>query len=106
MKSAKPFGLLLISICISLVLAASTVAQENLVEDVEIRGYKSVSKEQILEKIKTRPGQRFNAEQVKEDLQRVMEIGVFDKLSCRVLADKGSRGGVVVVFILKELPKE
>jgi outer membrane protein assembly factor BamA len=100
---------MLICGCLSMVLcaglAAFTVAQNRLVEEVELRGYQSVSREELLQKIKTKPGELYVAEQVKQDLSALLATGLFDKLRSKVVINTGPRGGVVVTFDLKELPK-
>jgi outer membrane protein assembly factor BamA len=105
MKGMKILCLLLITVCTSLTLAIPVLAQKKLVEDLEIRGYRSVSREQILEKIKTRPGGVYKEGQVKADFQRILGMGVFDKPHCTFVIEEGPRGGVVVIFVLKEVPK-
>ncbi|MCI0336668.1 MAG: hypothetical protein L0226_03755 [Acidobacteria bacterium] len=102
MKSVIALCLVLIIVCIDLELVGQVVSQEKLVEDLEIRGNKTVSREKILEKIKTRPGEVYKETQVKEDFQRVLEMGVFDKLKSSLVIKAGVRNGVVVIFNLKE----
>src|SRR5262249_35010060 len=106
MKSDKTLYLLLITVCINFALVIPVLAQKKLVEDLEIRGNRSVSREKVLEKLKNRPGEVYKEEQVKEDFQRILEMEVFDKLYCKLVIEEGPRGGVVVIFILKEIPKE
>src|SRR5262245_26912762 len=104
MKCVKSLCLFFIRACIISILVIPVLAQEKLVEDLEMLGYKSVSKEQILEKIKTRAGEGYKEKQVKEDFQRVMEMGVFDKLRSKLIIEEGPRGGKIVRFLLTEQP--
>src|SRR4029079_11641771 len=52
----------------------------------------------------TRPGDPYNEQQVQRDLQAILALGFFDKTSTRVLTEEGARGGVNVIFEVKELP--
>jgi outer membrane protein assembly factor BamA len=97
-------GCLTMFICIG--LTAFAKVQDKLVEEVELRGYRSVAKEDLLQKIRTKPGERYDADQVKQDYEQVLAMGVFDKLHSKVVINEGPRGGTVVIFDLKELPRQ
>ena len=43
-------------------------------------------------------------QQVQRDLQAILALGFFDKTSTRVLTEEGARGGVNMIFEVKELP--
>jgi hypothetical protein len=77
--------------------------QDKLVEDIELRGYKRVSREEILKHVKTKPGEVFKEEQAKLDFEEVLKMGIFDRPNCKLHTEAGPRGGVVVIFELKEL---
>jgi outer membrane protein assembly factor BamA len=85
------------------VLTPVLVAQAAIVEDIEIRGNRTVSIEEIRKHIETRVGEKLNPDRVKKDLEAVMSIGKFDKLKSYVVTEKGPRDGVVVIFKLVEL---
>ena len=90
-----------------LLTAASPVqAQQSprLVESVDITGNRRLRKEDILYWVQTRPGDPYNASQIERDLQAILTLGFFDKTSTRVLIEDGPRGGVNVIFEVKELP--
>jgi outer membrane protein assembly factor BamA len=106
MSNAKRMILGLIAFGFSLLLAAQSAAQGKPVEDLEIRGNRSVSSEEILKRVKTKPGEPYQADQVKRDFEQVMEMGVFDKLRSSVIIETGVRHGVVVIFMLEEIPKQ
>jgi outer membrane protein insertion porin family len=74
------------------------------VETVQILGNRRLRDEDIISHIKTRPGDSFSEKRVQQDLQSLLEWGVFDKAQARVTIERGLRGGVVVVFELTELP--
>ncbi|HEV7472768.1 MAG TPA: outer membrane protein assembly factor BamA [Pyrinomonadaceae bacterium] len=77
---------------------------QRLVESVDITGNRRLRKDDILYYVQTRPGDPFNAQQVERDLQAVLALGFFDKTATRVLTEEGARGGVNVVFEVRELP--
>lgn len=78
--------------------------QQRLVESVDIVGNRRNRKEDLLYYVQTRPGDPYNKEQVQRDYQALMNLGLFDKLSSRVLEQNGAKGGVNVIFEVVELP--
>jgi outer membrane protein assembly factor BamA len=76
-----------------------------LVEEVAVIGNRRLTKEDILNHVKTRPGEVFSWDQVQLDLQSVLALGLFDKRQTRVLQESGQRGGVVIIFEVVELPR-
>src|SRR5687768_16983908 len=104
-------GFLLIAVS-GIILLASTVfitrsvgAQgQRLVESVDITGNRRLRKDDILYYVQTRPGDPYNEQQVQRDLQAIIALGFFDKTATRVLTEEGARGGVNVIFEVKELP--
>jgi hypothetical protein len=74
-----------------------------MVEDLEIRGHRTVSRDVIMKRIKTRPGMQFSRRQADTDLANVLKIGVFDKEESKLFIETGAKGGVVVIFALKEV---
>jgi len=79
-------------------------APQRLVEDIDFLGMRRTTKEQILERIKTRPGDPYNPDQINADLQSVLRGGNFDKIDTRVTMEDAPRGGVRITFVLAELP--
>jgi outer membrane protein insertion porin family len=109
MHSYREFKLIFLSGLILLasvfVLPSSIFAQDQrLVENVDIVGNRRLRKDDILYYIQTRPGDPFNEQQVQRDLQTILQLGFFDKTATRVLTEGGARGGVNVIFEVKELP--
>ncbi len=92
MKSLKIVSLVLLTISLSSPFVLKIFAQRSLVEDLELRGYVSVTKEEILKKINTRPGGVYQAQEVKEDFQRVLKMGKFDVLYSRIIVKEGPKG--------------
>lgn len=78
--------------------------QDKLVENIELRGYKRISREEILKHVQTKAGEIFNEEQVKRDFEAVIKLDVFDRTQCKLIMEAGPRGGMVVIFELKEIP--
>ncbi|MGI9068927.1 MAG: outer membrane protein assembly factor BamA [Pyrinomonadaceae bacterium] len=110
MHSYRGFLLIFVS---GIVLLASMVSSprvvgaqqsQRLVESVDITGNRRLRKDDILYWVQTRPGDPFNQEQVQRDLQTILGLGFFDKTATRVLTEEGARGGINVIFEVKELP--
>src|SRR5918995_1771431 len=77
---------------------------QRLVESVDITGNRRLRKDDVLYYVQTRPGDPFNEAQVQRDLQAILALGFFDKTQTRVLTEEGARGGINVIFEVKELP--
>lgn len=78
--------------------------QQRLVENVDIIGNRRLRKDDILYYIQTRPGDPYNVETVQRDYQTLLSLTFFDKTATRVLTENGPRGGVNIIFEVKELP--
>src|SRR5947209_4429063 len=79
-------------------------AQQRLVEEVQVEGNRRLRDEDILYHIQTRAGDPYNPEQVKRDLQALLNLPFFDKTATSVATLEGQKGGVIVRFTVKELP--
>ncbi len=110
MHSYRGFLLILLS---GIILLASMIFEprpvnaqqgQRLVESVEITGNRRLRKDDVLYYVQTRPGDPYNEQQVQRDLQAILTLGFFDKTATRVLVEDGARGGVNVIFEVKELP--
>src|ERR671910_829717 len=112
MHSYRAFWLLFLSllagITATLVSPARVIAQQTqpqrVVENVDIIGNRRLRKDDILYYIQTRPGDPYNVEQVQRDYQTLLSLTFFDKTETRVLTENGPRGGVNIIFEVKELP--
>ena len=82
----------------------SLTIQQQLVEDVDIQGNRRLRDEDLLYYIKTRPGNTFDPAQLERDLKELLSLNFFDKTATRVLTEPGVRGGVNVIFEVRELP--
>ena len=72
-----------------------------LIKSIEVNGNKKISKNTIYSKIKSKVGDPFSKNTVREDIKRIHRIGYFDDV--RVDIDS-FEGGVKLIFILKEKP--
>ncbi|HVG35323.1 MAG TPA: POTRA domain-containing protein, partial [Pyrinomonadaceae bacterium] len=78
--------------------------QQRLVEEVDIEGNRRLRDEDILYYVQTRAGDAFNPQQVERDFQAILALGFFDKTESSVSTVEGDRGGLRVIFTVKELP--
>ncbi len=110
MHSYRGFMLIILSagfFLVATILAPTRAnAQQNqrLVESVDITGNRRLRKDDVLYYVQTRAGDPFNEQQVQRDLQAILALGFFDKTATRVLTEEGARGGINVIFEVKELP--
>jgi outer membrane protein insertion porin family len=78
--------------------------QQQIVESVDIQGNRRLRDEDLLYYIKTRPGDIYDPVALERDLKELLSLNFFDKTATRVLTEQGVRGGVNVIFEVKELP--
>ncbi len=83
---------------------AAPQTQQRLVESVDIAGNRRLRDEDLLFQIQTRVGDVFNQAQVERDLQALLNLTFFDKTATSVSIQDGARGGVNVIFTVRELP--
>jgi outer membrane protein insertion porin family len=109
MHSYRGFLLIFVS---GIILLASMIFEtrlvdaqgQRLVESVDITGNRRLRKDDILYWVQTRPGDPYSEQQIQRDLQAILALGFFDKTATRVLTEEGARGGINVIFEVKELP--
>jgi outer membrane protein insertion porin family len=114
MHSYRAFWLLFLSLLIGITVSFATPGrveaqqtqpqQQRVVENVDIIGNRRLRKDDILYYIQTRPGDVYNVDQVQRDYQTLLSLTFFDKTATRVLTENGPRGGVNIIFEVKELP--
>ncbi|MDQ6652613.1 MAG: outer membrane protein assembly factor BamA [Acidobacteriota bacterium] len=97
-------GMVLLASIISAPRLVNAQQTQRLVESVDITGNRRLRKDDILYYVQTRPGDPYNEQQIQRDLQAILALGFFDKTSTRVLTEEGARGGINVIFEVKELP--
>ena len=111
MHSYRAFWLfflsLLIGITATFVTPGRVIAQQpqqRIVENVDIIGNRRLRKDDILYYIQTRPGDPYIETKVQRDYETLLSLTFFDKTATRVLTENGPRGGVNIIFEVKELP--
>ncbi len=77
---------------------------QQLVESVDIQGNRRLKDPDLLYYIRTRPGDVYDKAVLERDLKELLSLNFFDKTETRVLTEPGVRGGVNVIFEVKELP--
>jgi outer membrane protein insertion porin family len=82
----------------------SFTAQQQIVESVDIQGNRRLRDDDLLYYIKTRAGDVYDPAALERDLKELLSLNFFDKTATRVLTTDGVRGGVNVIFEVKELP--
>lgn len=82
----------------------SVAAKGRVIEELDVLGNRRLMREQILQLIKTRAGDIYDADQVQKDLMAIVATGQFDSIGTRVLLDDAIRGGVRIIFKVSELP--
>ncbi len=83
---------------------SGSATSQQVVETVDIQGNRRLRDEDLLYYIKTRPGDTFDPAALERDLKELLALNFFDKTATRVLTEEGIRGGVNVIFEVKELP--
>src|SRR5436190_5086957 len=103
--SSLIFGIIALFGTPELIVAQEAQPQaQRLVESVDITGNRRLRKDDILYYVQTRPGDPYNEAQVQRDYQTLLSLTFFDKTATRVLVENGPRGGVNIIFEVKELP--
>ncbi len=113
MFNPRAFGLVLMSLTIwaaPLIVKANTNAnefsaatQQQIVENVDIQGNRRLRDDDLLYYIKTRSGDVYDPAALERDLKELLSLNFFDKTATRVLTTEGVRGGVNVIFEVREL---
>lgn len=93
-------------IAIAFLFSVNTFAQEKskIIESVDIQGNRRLADEEIYAHIKTRALQILNKKQLQTDLETLINLGCFDSTQIKTLTEIGIKGGVVVIFQVRELP--
>jgi outer membrane protein insertion porin family len=114
MRILSALGLVLLSLAVSTtpVLAGETkkgepsvsAPSQQIVETVDIQGNRRLRDDDLLYYIKTRPGDTYDPAALERDLRELISLNFFDKTATRVLTTEGVRGGVNVIFEVRELP--
>ena len=84
--------------------AVSAAAKQQVVETVDIQGNRRLRDEDLLYYVKTRAGDVYDPAALERDLRELLSLNFFDKTATRVITTEGARGGVNVIFEVRELP--
>jgi len=84
--------------------ATGISAQQQVVESIDIQGNRRLRDEDLMYYIKTRAGDVYDPAALERDLKELLSLNFFDKTATRVLTEDGVRGGVNVIFEVRELP--
>src|SRR5688572_5548953 len=84
--------------------AETTKSAQQVVETVDIQGNRRLRDDDLLYYIKTRPGDVYDPAGLERDLRELLSLNFFDKTATRVITTEGVRGGVNVIFEVRELP--
>src|ERR1041385_3234831 len=99
------FTFLALSVLAAPIFGSKTVIKpQQVVESVDIQGNRRLRDEDLLYYIKTRPGDVYDPAALERDLKELLSLNFFDKTKTRVFTEDGVRGGVNVIFEVKELP--
>lgn len=79
-------------------------AAQQIVESVDIQGNRRLRDDDLIYYIKTRPGDTYDPVALERDLRELLSLNFFDKTATRVLTTEGVRGGVNVIFEVREWP--
>jgi len=95
---------LAISPSLSLPSPVAASPHQQIVESVDIQGNRRLRDEDLFYYIKTRAGDTLDAAALERDLKELLSLNFFDKTETKVITTDGARGGVNVIFQVKELP--
>ncbi len=85
-------------------LRSTVEPAQQIVESVDIQGNRRLRDEDLIYYIRTRPGDVYDPAALERDLQELLSLNFFDKSATRVLTTDGVRGGVNVIFEVREWP--
>lgn len=80
------------------------VSAQQIVESVDIQGNRRLRDDDLFYYIKTRAGDVYDQATLERDLKELLSLNFFDKSATRVFTEPGVRGGVNVIFEVREWP--
>ncbi len=78
--------------------------QQQIIETVDIQGNRRYRDEDLFYYIKVRPGDVYDPAAIERALAELLSLNFFSKADTRVITTEGVRGGVNVIFEVRELP--
>lgn len=106
-KAGRRTGLLLILLAVHSSLALALPAQaegQYLVDEVRIEGNRLIPTEDITSVVKTRKGDKFDRDQVMEDLKAINGLGHFDDQSLQVNPELTGSGILLKIRVQENAP--
>ncbi len=97
----KRVFLILSFLFIFLVLIVSGLAQQGVIKEIVIFGNESIGEEVILREIKSKEGEPFDKEQMREDIKAIYRLGYFRDVQVDVYEKKEE---VILTFVVIEKP--
>ena len=99
-----------IAVFLGLILALSLTATESAaqgldpehrpIDEVRIEGLKVVSEQLVLNQIRSKPGEPYNADTVSQDIVRLTFLGRFEQVTARI--EPREDGAVTLIFDVVE----
>jgi outer membrane protein insertion porin family len=80
------------------------ISAQQIVESVDIQGNRRLRDDDLFYYIKTRAGDVYDQATLERDLKELLSLNFFDKSATRVFTEPGVRGGVNVIFEVREWP--
>lgn len=74
------------------------------VDTIKVEGNRLVSAEDILEVVKTKPGDKFSRDAVLEDLKAINGLGYFDERNLQVLPELNGNGVLLKIRVTENAP--
>lgn len=78
--------------------------EQQIIESVDIQGNRRLRDEDVLYYVRTRAGDVYDPAALERDLREILSLNWFDKTASRVIVSDGLRGGVNVIFEVREWP--
>jgi len=92
---------LLITDTLSLGRPVSAQLLQDRIDAIEVEGNQHIELQAILGNLSIKPGDSFSQEQIREQIQRIYEMGFFEEVE---VSTEARAKGVLVVFQVKEKP--
>ena len=86
------------------ILGKSNSESSLMVDTIKVEGNRLVSTEDILQVIKTKPGDRFNRDTVLEDLKAINSLGYFDERNLQVVPELNGSGVLLKIRVTENAP--
>jgi len=107
MKPGLILSALFITVLIGSIAARPQAQTETkLIESIVIRGYRNVPIEDITDRIRSKRGEKFDAETAYQDFERVMTIPAFDRNGSQLIIEYGVGGDISLTFVVNEPVKK